>query len=106
MDARLIAADPRDVMRLMAEAGVPCGACQDTGEVLADPHLKAREMIVDIDYPQRGTYQTVGCPIKLSASPVTVNRPPLLGEQTDALLSDLCGVAPEDLKRLHDDGIA
>src|ERR1043166_28149 len=47
-----------EVMRLMGEAGVPCGACQDTGEVLADPHLKAREMIVDLDYPPRGTYQT------------------------------------------------
>ena len=95
-----------EVMRLMGDAGVPCGACQDTGEVLADPHLKAREMIVDVDYPTRGTYQTVGCPIKLSASPVTVSRPPLLGEQTDALLGDLCGVAAEDLKRLHDDGVA
>src|ERR1700747_202490 len=49
-----------EVMRLMGDAGVPCGACQDTGEVLADPHLKAREMIVDVDYPPRGTYQTVG----------------------------------------------
>ncbi len=95
----------QEVMRLMGEAGVPCGACQDTGEVLADPHLRAREMIVDVDYPERGTYQTVGCPIKLSASPVTVSRPPLLGEQTDALLRELCDVAPGDLKRLHDDGI-
>ncbi len=94
-----------EVMRLMGEAGVPCGACQDTGEVLSDPHLKAREMIVDVDYPGRGTYQTVGCPIKLSASPVAVRRPPQLGEQTDALLSELCGLAPEDLKRLHEDGI-
>jgi formyl-CoA transferase len=95
-----------EVMRLMGEAGVPCGACQDTGEVLADPHLRAREMIVDVEYPERGTYQTVGCPIKLSASPVTVRRPPLLGEQTDALLGELCGLSPEGLRRLHKDGIA
>jgi formyl-CoA transferase len=54
-----------EVMRILGEAGVPCGACQDTGEVLADSHLKAREMIVDVDYPTRGTYQSVGCPIKL-----------------------------------------
>ena len=82
----------------MGDAGVPCGACQDTGEVLADPHLKAREMIVDIDYPTRGTYQTVGCPIKLSDSPAEVSRPPLLGEHTGALLGSLCGVAPGDVK--------
>ena len=30
--------------------------------MLADPHLRARDMIVDVDYPGRGTYQTVGCP--------------------------------------------
>jgi len=83
-----------EVMRLMGDAGVSCGACQDTGEVLADPHLKAREMIVDVDYPTRGTYQTVGCPIKLSDSPVAVSRPPLLGEHTDVLLESLCGVEP------------
>ena len=94
-----------EVMRLMGEAGVPCGACQDTGEVLADPHLKAREMIVDVDYPQRGTYQTVGCPIKLSASPVTVTRPPQLGEQTDALLGEICGVSAQDAKRLREQGV-
>src|ERR1700719_2974397 len=40
-----------EVMRLMGDAGVPCRACQHTGEVLPDPHLKAREMIVDVDYP-------------------------------------------------------
>jgi formyl-CoA transferase len=95
-----------EVMRLMGEAGVPCGACQDTGEVLADPHLRAREMIVDLDYPARGAYQTVGCPIKLSASPVTVRRPPLLGEQTDDLLGELCGLSREELDRLHEEGIA
>jgi len=94
-----------EVMRLMGEAGVPCGACQDTGEVLADPHLKAREMIVDLDYPPRGTYQTVGCPLKLSDSPVVVTRPPMLGEHTEALLEALCGVAPDETKRMRQDGV-
>jgi formyl-CoA transferase len=94
-----------EVMTLLADAGVPCGACQDTGEVLADPHLRAREMIVDIDYPTRGTYQTVGCPVKLSDSPAKVTRPPLLGEHTGDLLGSLCGVAPGDVKRLRDKGV-
>jgi formyl-CoA transferase len=94
-----------EVMDILGEAGVPSGACQDTGEVLADPHLRARDMIVDIDFPTRGTFQTVGCPIKLSDSPAEITRPPLLGEHTDDLLASLCGVSPEELKRLHETGV-
>src|SRR5215469_1598898 len=94
-----------EVMRILGEAGVPCGACQDTGEVLADPHLKAREMIVNVDYPTRGTYQTVGCPVKLSDSPAEVTRPPLLGEHTAALLGELCGISADEVRRLREDGV-
>src|SRR5437870_1850304 len=94
-----------EAMRLLGEAGVPCGAVQDTGEVLADPHLKAREMIVDVDYPNRGTYKTVGCPVKLSQSPVTVTRPPLLGEHTGEVLGELCDVDPDEVKRLREGGV-
>jgi formyl-CoA transferase len=94
-----------EVMCILGEAGVPCGACQDTGEVLADPHLQAREMIVEVDYPTRGAYLTVGCPIKLSYSPVRVSRPPLLGEHTGTLLGELCDLAPDEVRRLRDDGV-
>ncbi len=94
-----------EVMRILGEAGVPSGACLDTGEVLADPHLREREMIVDIDFPTRGTYQTVGCPIKLSDSPAEVTRPPLLGEHTSELLAALCDVGPETLERLRESGV-
>jgi formyl-CoA transferase len=94
-----------EVMQLLGDAGVPSGACQDTGEVLNDPHLRARDMIVDIDFPTRGTYQTVGCPIKLSDSPAEITRPPLLGEHTDEVLAALCGVSPEELQRLHETGV-
>ena len=97
--------DKHEIMRAMGEAGVPAGACQDTGEVLADPHLKAREMIVDLEYGQRGTYQTVGCPIKLSASPAKIARPPALGEHTDDVLRGLLGVDDGDIARLHRDKV-
>jgi formyl-CoA transferase len=83
---------------------VPCGAVQDTGEVLADPHLREREMIVDIDYPTRGAYKTVGCPIKLSDSPAEVTRPPLLGAPTAEVLHELCGIDPDEVARLRETG--
>ncbi len=94
-----------EVMKVLGDAGVPCGACQDTGEVLEDPHLVAREMIVDVDYPVRGTYKTVGSPIKLSDSPAEITRPPLLGEHTAELLSEICGVSAEDVARMKQAGV-
>ncbi|HET6606042.1 MAG TPA: formyl-CoA transferase [Rhodopila sp.] len=94
-----------EVMRILGQAGVPSGACQDTGEVLADPHLRERDMILDIDYPTRGTYQTVGCPIKLSDSPVEVTRPPLLGEHSTDVLAELCGLDADSVARLKGSGV-
>jgi len=94
-----------DIMRLMGDAGVPCGATLDTGEVLDDPHLRARDMILDIEYPTRGTYQTVGCPVKLSDSPVDVTRPPLLGEHTSEVLEVLCGISADEVQKLRSGGV-
>jgi formyl-CoA transferase len=62
-------------------------------------------MILDIDYPTRGAYKTVGCPIKLSDSRAELSRPPLLGEHAQELLNELCGVGPDEFKRLRDDGV-
>ena len=94
-----------EAMRILGDVGVPCGACQDTGEIFDDPHLRARDMIVDLDYPTRGAFKTVGCPVKLSESEPEIVRPPLLGEHTEDLLSELCGVSPEQAARLREQGV-
>jgi formyl-CoA transferase len=94
-----------EVMKLLGDAGVPCGATLDTGEVLNDPHLRARDMIVDVEYPTRGTYQTVGCPVKLSDSPAQVTRPPLLGEHTAEVLASLCGMSADAVRTLRAQGV-
>jgi len=92
-----------DVMKILAGAGVPCGACLDTGEVLEDPHLRARDMIVEVEHPVRGRYVTVGNPIKLSASPTTIGPSPLLGQHRHEILSEL-GYTDADIDALAKDG--
>ena len=94
-----------EVMKILGDAGVPSGAVQDTGELLNDEHLKEREMVVDIDFPGRGIYQTLGCPIKLSDTHADIVRPPLLGEHTDEILETICKVDPQQLARLHEEKI-
>ena len=78
-----------EVTKILASAGVPCGACLDTGEVLRDPHLRARDMIVEVEHPVRGPYLTAGNPVKLSASPTTITPSPLLGQHRDEILREL-----------------
>ncbi len=94
-----------DVMKVMADAGVPCGACQDTAEILSDPHLLARDMIVEMEYPPRnGTFKTVGLPMKLSDSPADYTRPPMLGEHTESVLAELLGVSKDEARKLKEKG--
>jgi formyl-CoA transferase len=92
-----------DVMKALAGAGVPCGACLDTGEVLADPHLRARDMIVEVPHAARGHYVTVGNPVKLSASPTTITVAPRLGEHRREVLAEL-GYAETEIDALEADG--
>ena len=99
-----------EVMRgCLGDAGVPCGACQDTGEVLADPHLEGarddrRHRLPDPRHPTRPSAaegEDVGI-----AGRDHLAACPLLGElYTDELLAELCGVDPDQLTRMREDGV-
>src|SRR5438270_3876258 len=81
----------QEVMTAFAGRGIPCGAVLDTSEVLADPHLRERGTIFDLEHPTRGRFSVIGCPVRLSDSPVTAKRAPLKGEHTEDVLRTLGG---------------
>jgi formyl-CoA transferase len=82
-----------EAFRELNEIGVPCGPVIDTRELLEDPGLEVTGMIVEVDHPERGKFKTVGCPFKLSDSPVEIVRSPLLGEHTGEVIDELFGEA-------------
>ena len=88
-------------VELLRDAGVPCGAVRSIAEALDDPQIIARAMIEEIDHPAIGPLKLLGLPVKLSATPGGVHRPPpRLGEHTRAVLSGDLGWSAEDVARV------
>ena len=75
-------------LALLKEAGVPAGPIYNMAQVYEDPHVRAREMLVELDHPLAGTIKNIGIPVKLSRTPGRIRRPaPLLGQHTEEVLS-------------------
>jgi formyl-CoA transferase len=81
----------RELMAILNPLDVPCGPVMSTEDLTHDEHVRGRDMWVELDHPERGTWYNVGMPIKLSASPAVIKRSPTLGEHTDEVLKEVLG---------------
>jgi CoA:oxalate CoA-transferase len=63
-------------LQVFEQAGIPCGPINTVDQVLADPQVLARNMVVTTEDPRAGRLTTAGNPIKFSAFPDPVTRPP------------------------------
>ena len=93
-----------EVMDICNPLDIPVGPILSMKEIMEDEGLQKTGTIVKVDHPERGAYYSVGCPIKLSDSPVDVKRSPLLGEHTEEILSSVLGYQGDDLQRLTESG--
>jgi formyl-CoA transferase len=94
-----------EAMDAFGKAGIPAGATLDSLEVLNDPHLKAREMIVTMQHPARGEFTMPGSPIQMSESPREYTPAPLLGQHTNEVLSSWLGYDEAQVEQLRTQGI-
>jgi CoA:oxalate CoA-transferase len=76
----------------LSAAGIPVAPVNAVADTVTDPHVLARDMIVDIPHPSGGSFKAPGNPIKMSAAdPDTFGPPPLLGQHTTAVLQEVLG---------------
>jgi crotonobetainyl-CoA:carnitine CoA-transferase CaiB-like acyl-CoA transferase len=89
----------------LTQAGIPWGPVNTIADVVTSPQIAAREMMLDVEHPTLGTLKLPGIPVKLSASPGTVRKaPPVVGEDTDAVLRELLGFTDAEIEKLRADG--
>jgi formyl-CoA transferase len=98
-----------EACQALGAAGLAAGPCLEDEEVVRDPHVAARGMLIPIERTD-GVSQPVltpGNPVRLSAMPPTPAglRPPWLGEDTDAVLSSELGLSEPELASLREAGV-
>jgi len=87
-------------------AKVPCGAINNLAEVVADPHVQARHMITSWNHPIEPNLRLLASPLKLSETPVRTDLPPpLLGQHTDEVLTQVLGYSAAQLAQMRGQGV-
>jgi crotonobetainyl-CoA:carnitine CoA-transferase CaiB-like acyl-CoA transferase len=95
-----------ELQQTLNEMSIPNGVVKEVPELLQDPHLVARNMVVDIDHAKLGKVKTFNLPIKFFGGEMGIGRDenppdPELGQDTAELLGQLLGLGDEEIDQLR-----
>ncbi len=92
-------------LRVLEDAGVPCGPINDLADVFSDAQVLERDMLLEVDHPSAGRIKQTGIPIKFADSPGSVDRPPpTLGQHSAEILREL-GLTGAEVEELRREGV-
>ena len=98
--------DTADWVEALQAARVPAGPINDLAEVLSGPYAEERELVHSLPHPTAGSVPTVANPVTFSATPVEYRcAPPVLGQDTAAILRQEFGLGDEDIHELRQAGV-
>ena len=98
--------DVASLEKLMEDNGVPAGRIFRAPDMLADPHMQARQAIVTIHHPDLGELSMQNVAPRLSATPGSVRTPsPALGQHTDEVLTSLLGLDAARIAALREERV-
>jgi crotonobetainyl-CoA:carnitine CoA-transferase CaiB-like acyl-CoA transferase len=106
LNALLMARTRADWLARLEAANVPAGPINGLSAAFDDPQARARGLRIDVPHASLGTTPGVASPLRLSATPPTYDRgPPVLGQDTGAVLGDLLGLDPGEIEALFVNGV-
>src|ERR1700736_3227901 len=91
----------QEVTRIIAGAGVPCGAVMTTLELMHDPDLHARGIMQTIEHPVRGPVIVAGWPLRMSDTKVALKCAPILGADCEAIYDEWLGCSPDEVRDMR-----
>lgn len=95
-----------EAMELLQKAGIAAVATLQGVELYSDPHLKERNVSVEVVHPNIGRRVALGPPWKFSATPARAKHcGPLLGEHTEYVLGGLLGLSKTEIEDLKEEGV-
>lgn len=105
IEAVFATATTEEWIRRLDDAGVPGGPVYTYDQTLSDPHVQAREMVLEMDHPVIGPMRSLGFPIKYSGTPLSIRQvAPTIGQHTSDVLQRL-GYSQEQIDELADAGV-
>ncbi|OAL00733.1 caib/baif family protein-like protein [Phaeosphaeriaceae sp. SRC1lsM3a] len=93
-------------LEILEGCGMPYAAINDVQGTLNHDHVKARDMVKEVDHPECGPIKLVNTPVKWSESKPGIRMPPpTLGQHTDEILTEVLGMKSGDIEELRGDGV-
>ncbi len=91
-----------EITETCVAAKVPVAPIMTVDDLMTDPHVAAREMLIEMEDPDLGKIKYAGNPIKLSETPAQfLLRAPRLGENTDEVLSKIIGYSEDKIAEMR-----
>jgi CoA:oxalate CoA-transferase len=95
-----------EAVKLLTGAGIPAGPVNTIPDAFADPQIRDREMIVDLEQPGIGKVPVSGIVVKMSKTPGSIETPaPAPGQHNEEIYCQLLGHSHQDLDRFKEEGI-
>ena len=91
---------------LFEDHGIPCSKINSVSEALESTQAKVNKMVLAQDHPTVGKFRTLGIPYSFSQTPAKMSlAPPLLGADTDDILTKIIGLETKEIEKLRNDGV-
>ena len=101
LDEAFRARTSEEWLKILGDAGVPCGPVNTVEQAFAEPQTEARGLIVTTEHPRFGTVRQPGSPVRVGDEPISHRRAPLRGEDEDYVLRELLGYGDDRVAELR-----